>query len=185
MAKIKVYTIYNRPKIKVSKSGTGIEPIYKFIEDEKTGEIKRVKTGETNVYQFIQQNAKLCGLDLLIAQIKSGDFSGLVKSGGLYADEKDLPKTIHEAKEKSDKMIQKWSSNPILRKLYKTPDEYIDDLFAGKVVNKVNDFYRDEVAKSKKTAEDALKPVKDDKVTPEVKPEIKTDKVNPTAEDNK
>ena len=79
-----------------SPTGSKMAPTYE-IEIDKQGHKSLIKTGETNIYEKIQQDLESCKIENILAKAEMGDLSGINAREAQYADITEAPKTLAEA----------------------------------------------------------------------------------------
>lgn len=79
----------------ITPSGSKVKPVYspKVLED---GTIELIQTGEENFYDYIQSFAESVDISVILKKCLNGDYSGLQRVQGFYADATTMPKTKAE-----------------------------------------------------------------------------------------
>lgn len=92
-------------------SGNNMKPIYEY-QVTKTGETKLIQTGETNLYNEIQEHADSVKIENILKRLSMGDTSDFRKDG-LYADMTKMPKNMVEAMQTMQHMENTWNNLPL------------------------------------------------------------------------
>lgn len=138
-------------------TGDGFEYYDETIQDEKTGEIKVLKR-RVNIYDLIQKARETCDMNFILKQIAKGDTSVLEQTKGIYLDSTDLPTDITEAQRLKETAVSLYNSNPELKELFKTSDDYEKALFSGvDIANKVIDLRIKKLQDQKKKVVEPVK----------------------------
>lgn len=142
---MKIIKQYDKTTKHFSKSGNGyLTPHYEWVLDKTTNTRKYVKVSETDLDQVIQANAKNYDLKTIMQQLQCGI---KVANEGIYCDTTQLPTNIHEAGAMHEKLNSIYEENPILKKIYKTKEDYSKAFIDRKVEEDINEFYNKEIKK--------------------------------------
>lgn len=76
--------------------GSQVKTLYGPVFD-KQGHMSLEKTGEENLYDYIQSHADSVDIHVILKQYQSGDASVLSRVQGAYGDFTQMPKTFAEA----------------------------------------------------------------------------------------
>ena len=76
--------------------GSPIHDLYSPVFDER-GKMHLEKTGQENLYDFIQSHADSVDIHIILKQFAAGDVSVLSRVQGAYGDFTQMPKTFAEA----------------------------------------------------------------------------------------
>lgn len=90
---------------------------------DKKGHKGLVKTGETNVYEMIQQDLEQSKIENILHRLAMGDLQALNQREGTYFDSTVMPKELREtlnlvlkAKNEFEKFLQKLKNYSITRR---------------------------------------------------------------------
>lgn len=87
-------TQYDRDRFR-SDPGCRCKPVYASGYDD-AGRLVLSKTGEEDLYAFIQSHAESVDINVILAKYASGDASVLSRRQGVYADFTEMPQTYAE-----------------------------------------------------------------------------------------
>lgn len=122
----------------ICPSGTGIIPIYSTKRDEKTGFIIREKTGETNLQEQMNKEAKTINLSSLFEELKQGKLKPV---GVNYIDETKTPKDLLSSRANINKMLNNWDNNLLLKTMYPVKEDLKKDILNNvDITKKMTDF---------------------------------------------
>lgn len=108
---VKILNRFDEPIIEPTNAGSRIEPVFELKHDDK-GDIELVKTGETNIYEKIQQYADECDISQILAKAVI-DPTILNQREGFYADMTEMPKTLGEAQNMILSMQKEFDTLPV------------------------------------------------------------------------
>ena len=91
-------------------SGDGIMENYAY-EIDKFGRKVLVKTGETNLYEKIQENLEETKIENILKRSSIGDMTDF-RPDGIYADLSNMPNNMIEARQAIQKMENMWATLP-------------------------------------------------------------------------
>lgn len=94
--KPKYYTAYNTPETEPAPTGSKTEPVYEMTINLKGHKVLK-KTGETNIYDIIQEGLEESKIENIIRRATEGDAYALNTMNGQYMDITDVPKSLAEA----------------------------------------------------------------------------------------
>lgn len=122
-----IYSRLNVPKKTPTPSGTQFLNLYQE-EIKKGGNKTLVKTGETNVYEMIQEDADSCDIEKILHKVAMGDLAALNQREATYCDATTMPKTLMEAQNLVIRMKDEFYKMPIeVRKEFgNNPDRYVE-----------------------------------------------------------
>ena len=80
----------------VANSGSPVKVLYRGKYDAN-GRVVLEKSGEENLYDYIQSFRDSVDLNVILARFSNGEVDALSKAQGFYADVTDFPKNMAEA----------------------------------------------------------------------------------------
>lgn len=142
------YTAFNKPPADVTPSGTIYLNTYQEEIDKKTGKLHLVKTGETNVYDMIQQDAESCKIENILQQVAMGDLNALNQREATYVDATTLPKSLMEAQNLAIRMKDEFYKMPleVRREFDNSPERYVS-LMGTEEFKQIMTPYNEKIAK--------------------------------------
>lgn len=159
-----IYSQLNRPKHTFTPEGTRYINTYQEQIDKKTGTLKLVKTGETCVYDLIQQDAESCKIENILHAVAMGDLSVLQQREAMYVDATTMPKSLREAQDLVIRMRDEFYKMPLeVRKEFgNSPEAYVSEMGTPEFLEKMAP-YNEKIAAIAKEKSDAeyRKKVKD------------------------
>lgn len=107
---------YEKRECASTPSGDMYEPTYGY-EINKHGQKVLVITGETNVWEKVQEYLEETKIENILARAAAGDMT-VFRPEGIYADASEVPKNLIEAQKAMQEMQNLWSQldNDIKRK---------------------------------------------------------------------
>lgn len=126
----KVYTIFDVPEKIHTEAGTRYLNTYQEEIDKETGKKHIVKSGETNIYEMIQEDLESTKIENILQRVALGDLSALNQKETLYVDATNMPKTLMEAQNIVLKAKQEFEKLPIdVRKEFDmSAEKYISEM---------------------------------------------------------
>lgn len=114
-----------RERVYVSSGTNGIEPVFGY-EIDKYGQKVFTQTGETNLYEKIQESLEETKIENILKRVAIGDTS-VMRPDGIYADLTDAPKNLIEARQQMQKLEDVWNSldNDLKRKYDFSVEKFI------------------------------------------------------------
>ena len=91
-------------------TGNGIENEYGY-EIDKFGRKILVKTGESNLYEKIQESAEICKIENILKSASIGDMSNF-RPDGIYMDTTEIPNNMIEVQKQIQNMENTWNALP-------------------------------------------------------------------------
>lgn len=95
-----------------SNVGSRIHDVY-TPEFDKNGVMNLVKTGQENIYDYIQSHADSVNIHVLLRRFRNGEADVLQRVQGVYGDFTEMPKTYAEAMNAMIKAEQYFNSLPV------------------------------------------------------------------------
>lgn len=101
-----------------------------YQEEIVKGKKELVKTGETNVYERIQEDLEGTKIENILHAVAMGDLSALKQRDTVYADATTMPKTLMEAQNLVVKMKYEFEQMPLeVRKQFDySAEKYVDEM---------------------------------------------------------
>lgn len=93
-----------------TETGRETADIFKH-EITKNGLKELVKTGETNVYEKIQESLEETKIENIIARVVNGDTS-MLRANGQFIDCTDIPNNLIEARQAMQRLENAWQQLP-------------------------------------------------------------------------
>ena len=95
-------------------------------EIDKYGQKVLVKTGETNLYDLIQESLEETKIENILKRVAAGDDS-VMRPDGIYADLTEAPKNLIEARQQMQKLENVWNglSNDIKKEYDYSVEKFI------------------------------------------------------------
>lgn len=123
---MKFYTAYERAGTEEAPAGTKTEPVYQTVID-KNGVKDLKKTGETNVYDIIQESLEQSKIENIIRRAREGDPTALGITEGQYIDSTEIPESLAEAQQLIIKLKNEFDKLPIdvRRQFNMSAEEYV------------------------------------------------------------
>lgn len=110
------------------------------IEIDERGHKSVKKTGETNLYEKIQQSADSTNIELIIKRATLGDTTALNKYQTVFADITNAPTSLAEAQNSIIKLNEVFGQLPLeIRSAYDhSPEKFIADFGSEKFMSLMN-----------------------------------------------
>lgn len=103
-------TAYSGQIRSCTETGSPMQDEYGY-EIDKYGRKILVKTGETNLYEKIQESLEETKIENIIARVTTGDTS-MLRPDGIYGDLTDIPNNLIEARQQMQKLENVWNELP-------------------------------------------------------------------------
>lgn len=125
-----VYTKFAVPEKKKTESGRRYLNTYQEEIDKETGKKHLVKSGETNIYEMIQEDLEDSKIENILQRVALGDLKALEQRETLYVDATNMPKTLMEAQNVVLKAKQEFEKLPLeVRKEFdNSAEKYISEM---------------------------------------------------------
>lgn len=151
-----IYDQLRTPKHEFTPHGSRYLNVYQEEINKKTGSKELVKTGETNIYEMIQQDAEACKIENILKAVAMGDLSALKQREATYVDATTMPKNLMEAQNLVIRMKDEFYKMPVeVRKEFgNDPDRYVS-LMGTKEFKEIMAPYNDKIAAIAKEESDA------------------------------
>lgn len=146
-----VITKFSERKRYYCSAGSPYENVYQEEIDKKSGKKILVKTGETCVYDMIQEDLEASKIENIIHKLAMGDLSVLKEAKLTYADADDFPKTLMEAQNIVVKAKSEFDKFPeeVRKEFNNSPEQYVSEMGTDEFIKKMAP-YNDEIAKKQK-----------------------------------
>lgn len=141
------YTAYNKPPAEATPAGNQYINTYQEIIDKK-GKMRLEKTGQTNVYELIQQDAENCKIENILKRVAMGDLEALNQREATYVDATTLPKSLMEAQNLTIRLKDEFYKMPLeVRKEFNnSPEQYVSLMGTDEFKNIMSP-YNEKIAK--------------------------------------
>lgn len=141
------YTAYNKPPAEPTPAGNHYINTYQEIIDKK-GKMRLEKTGQTNVYELIQQDAENCKIENILKRVAMGDLEALNQREATYVDATTLPKSLMEAQNLTIRLKDEFYKMPLeVRKEFNnSPEQYVSLMGTDEFKNIMSP-YNEKIAK--------------------------------------
>ena len=151
-----IYDQLNKPTHRFTPAGSRYLNTYQEEINKKTGSKGLVKTGQTDVYEMIQQDAELCKIENILHAVAMGDLSALKQREATYCDATTMPKNLMEAQNLVIRMKDEFYKMPVeVRKEFgNDPDRYVS-LMGTEEFKNIMAPYNDKIAAIAKEESDA------------------------------
>lgn len=151
-----IYTQFKKPPKKKTPVGKRYLNTYQE-EINKKGQLNLVKTGETDIYAMIQEDAESCKIENILHAVAMGDLNALQQREATYVDSTTMPKNLMEAQNLVIRLKDEFYKMPVdVRKEFKNdPDVYVS-LMGTNEFNEIMGPYNEKIAaiaKEKSAAE--------------------------------
>lgn len=120
------FTIYNKPPANPTPAGNHFINTYQEVIN-KNGVKTLEKTGQTDVYELIQQDAESCKIENILKRVAMGDLEALNQREATYVDATTLPKNLMEAQNLQLRLKDEFYKMPLeVRKAFEnSPEKYV------------------------------------------------------------
>lgn len=135
-------------------AGSKYENTYQEEIDKKSGKKVLVKTGETCIYDMIQEDLEASKIENIIHKLAMGDLSVLREAKLTYVDAEDFPKNLMEAQNIVVKAKEEFDKFPaeVRKEFNNSPEQYVSEMGTAEFDKKMAPF-NDEIAKKIKDDE--------------------------------
>ena len=96
----------------VANAGSPVKVLYRGKYDAN-GRVVLEKSGEENLYDYIQSFRDSVDLNVILARFSNGEVDALSKAQGFYADVTDFPKNMAEALNRINQAEEMFKSLPL------------------------------------------------------------------------
>lgn len=143
-----VKTKFSERKRYHCSSGSRYENTYQEEIDKKSGRKVLVKTGQTCVYDMIQEDLEASKIENIIHKLAMGDYSVLQEAKLTYVDADDYPKTLMEAQNIVVKAKQEFEKFPpeVKKEFNNSAEQYVSEMGSEEFIKKMSP-YNNELAK--------------------------------------
>lgn len=121
-------------------TGNGMLNVYE--EQLKRGHKELVKTGETNVYDRIQEDLEQSKIENILHRLAMGDVEALNQREATYMDTTTMPKELRDTLNIVLKAKNEFEKMPIEVKelFHNSPDEYVSEMGTQEFFNKMSPY---------------------------------------------
>ena len=118
-------TAYGERERHYIEAGRELQNEYGY-EVNKLGQKVLVKTGETNLYEKIQESHEETKIENILKSVVNGDTS-MLRANGQFIDTTELPNNLIEARQAIQNLENTWQSlpNEIKAKYHNSVEEYV------------------------------------------------------------
>lgn len=122
-----IYDQLNKPKRINTPEGTRYLNTYQEEINKKTGSLQLVRSGQTNIYEMIQQDVPQTEIQNILHSVAMGDLSALKQREATYIDATTMPKSLMEAQNLAIRMKDEFYKMPVeVRKEFgNDPERYV------------------------------------------------------------
>ena len=126
---IKVYTQFDRPKTEPTPEGNRYLNVYQE-HIGKDGQIELEKTGQTCIYDMIQNHLEETKIENILHAVAMGDLNALNQREIFYADTTTMPKTLMEVQNIVVKAKEEFETFPLeVRELFNNScEQYVSEM---------------------------------------------------------
>lgn len=123
-----IYSQLEKPEHRFTPHGSPY--INTYQEEINDGRLSLVKTGQTNVYEMIQQDLESCKIENILHAVAMGDLSALQQREATYCDATTMPKSLMEAQNLVLKMKDEFYKMPMeVRKEFgNSAEKYVEEM---------------------------------------------------------
>lgn len=140
-----IYSQLNIPPAEPTPEGTIYLNTYQ--EEVKKGRTQLVKTGQTNIYEMIQQDAESCKIENILHAVAMGDLSALQQREATYVDATTMPKNLMEAQNLVIRLKDEFYKMPIdVRKEFNNSPEMYVELMGTQEFKDIMSPYNEKIA---------------------------------------
>lgn len=134
----------------ITPSGSKFLNVYQEQISKKSGKKELVKTGETDVYEMIQQDLEQSKIEYIIHKLAIGDYSVLKQADITFVDATTMPKTLMELQNIVVKAKEEFSKFPaeVRKEFNNSPEQYVSEMGTDDFYKKMSP-YNDKVKKSR------------------------------------
>lgn len=138
---MKIYSRTKKRPTEASPTGKMTEDTYS-IEIDLKGHKTLTKSGETNIYDKIQESHEETKIENIIRRAVGGDETALAVMHGTYADVTKMPKSLAEMQQQIIKATQEFEKLPLeLRRQFNhSVEEYIAEYGSKEWGDKIQPF---------------------------------------------
>lgn len=118
---------------------SGKETINVYQEEIKKGHKELVKTGETNVYEMIQQDLESSKIENILHRLAMGDLEALNQRDSFFVDATTMPKSLKEANNMILKAKGEFEKLPgeVKELFHNSADQYIEEMGTKEFLDKM------------------------------------------------
>lgn len=122
-----IYDLLNKPKRINTPEGTRYLNTYQEEINKKTGSLQLVRSGQTDIYEMIQQDVPQTEIQNILHAVAMGDLAALKQREATYCDATTMPKSLMEAQNLAIRMKDEFYKMPIeVRKEFgNDPERYV------------------------------------------------------------
>ena len=147
---------YSERKRYFSPAGSRYENTYQEEIDKKSGKKHLVKTGETCVWDMIQEDLESTKIENILHKLAMGDLSVLKEAKLTYVNEDDYPKSLMEAQNIVVRAKSEFEKFPeeVKEAFNNSPEQYVSEMGTKEFFEKMAP-YNNDIAKHQKEEADS------------------------------
>ena len=133
-----IHSQLNPPKHENTPAGSEYLNTYQESIND-SGKLCLTKTGVTNIYAKIQEDAESVKIENILHQVAMGDLNALKQREASYIDSTTMPKSLREAQEIIIKAKDEFYKMPLeVRKEFgNSPDQYVSEMGTPEFLEKM------------------------------------------------
>lgn len=151
-----IRTKFTKHKRYFSPIGSKLLNVYQEQINKKSGKKELVKTGETNIYEMIQQELEQTKIETIIHKLAMGDLSVLKQADITYVDATEMPTTLMEFQNIVVKAKQEFDKFPeeVRKEFNNSAEKYVSEMGTEDFYKKMAP-YNEKVRKSREEKDQA------------------------------
>lgn len=151
-----IKTKFSKHERKYCPAGSKFLNVYQEQINKKTGRKELVKTGETNIYEMIQQELEPTKIENIIHKLAMGDLSVLKQADITYVDATEMPSTLMEFQNIVVKAKQEFDKFPeeVRKEFNNSAEQYVSEMGTDDFYKKMAP-YNEKVRKSREEKDQA------------------------------
>lgn len=149
-----IYNIIDQPKHRYTPEGTHYINTYQECLDD-LGRLTLERTGQTNVYEKIQEEHEATKIESILHAVAMGDLEALKQREATYCDATTLPHSLREAQDLVIRLRDEFYNLPLeVRKEFSnSPEQYVSEMGTKEFVEKMAPYNEKILAISKEKSD--------------------------------
>lgn len=149
-----IYSIIDRPKHRFTPEGTHYINTYQESLDD-LGRLTLDRTGQTNVYEKIQEEHESTKIETILHSVAMGDLDALKQREATYCDATTLPHSLREAQDLVIRLRDEFYNLPLeVRKEFSnSPEQYVSEMGTKEFLEKMAPYNEKMLAISKEKSD--------------------------------
>lgn len=145
-----IHSILEKPKHRYTPSGTRYINTYQECLDD-LGRLTLERTGQTNVYEMIQEEHESTKIESILHAVAMGDLNALKQREATYCDATTLPHSLREAQDLVIRLRDEFYTLPLeVRKEFSnSPEQYVSEMGTKEFLEKMSPYNNKILAISK------------------------------------